>query len=123
MYWIIVEAGFEASHRLTFADGTQESVHEHHWQVTAGVYAAELNGEGLVMDFVELRGILEAAVSPFFGQELEKTTFFVGKNASAEAVAKILFDRVAPHIKLPACLGYIEITEAAGCRARYQPQR
>lgn len=122
MYWIIVEAGFEASHQLTFADGTQEALHGHLWQVTAGVYAAALNREGLVMDFVELQKILNKALTPFSGQILEKIAVFSKINASAEAVAKALFDAVAPQIKLPACLGYIEVTEAPGCRARYQPE-
>lgn len=121
MYWIFVDTAFEASHRLTFADGTQEPLHSHHWQVTAAVGAPGLDEQGLVMDFVELKQLLDETVAPFSGQELERLPFFDKSNASAEAVACALFGALAGRIRPPAQLGYIEVTEDAGCRARFQP--
>lgn len=121
MYWIFVEAGFEASHQLTFADGTQEPLHTHLWRVTAAVCAPTLSSEGLVMDFRDLERSVKAAILPLSINQIEKISYFAGRNASAEAVARYLFDSIAPQVNPPARLGYIEVTEAAGCRARYQP--
>lgn len=121
MYWIYVETEFEASHQLTFADGEYEPLHTHVWHVTAGVCAGKLNGEGMVMDFHALEQIVQSAVAPYRGKQLEIITCFSGRNASAERVARSLFDAVAPRLLPPARLGFIEVTEAAGCRARYQP--
>ena len=121
LFWIYVATEFEASHQLAFADGTRESLHSHPWRVTAGVYAERLNPDGLVMDFHILECIINAAVEPYRGKQLEKTLFFFGRNASAENLAKCLFDAIAPRIAPVARLGFVEITEAAGCRARYQP--
>lgn len=122
MYWIYVETEFEASHQLMFADGTQEASHSHPWQITTGVYADKLNRDGLVMDFHILESIVNTAVEPYRGKQLEKTVFFSGRNASAENLAKCLFDAIAPRITPPVRLGFVEVTEAAGCRARYQPK-
>ena len=121
MYWIFVETTFNASHQLTFADGTQEALHSHPWGVVAAVCADDLNREGLVMDFLELKKILDSATNPLGGKQLEDIGCFSGRNASAEAVARYLFDAVASRISPPARLDYIEVTEAEGCRVRYQP--
>ncbi len=121
MYWIFVDTEFEASHGLRLADGTREEVHAHRWQVTAAVCSAELDGRGFVMDFVELKQLLDATVKPLTGKPLEKVCCFGGGNASAEAVAGLLYDALAARIVPPGRLDYIEVTEAAGCRARYRP--
>lgn len=121
MYWVFIETDFEASHGLTLADGTREPSHAHRWHVTAAVCSPELDEQGLVMDFLELQGIVAAAVEPFSGHRLEDISCFDGKNASAEAVASLLYEIVAGQITPPRRLGYVEVTEAAGCRARYQP--
>lgn len=120
MYWIFVETDFEASHRLTFADGTQEHLHSHRWHVMAAVGAASLNAQGLVMDFLELKQLLDEVVEPLSGQELETLPWFSETNASAEAVARSLFGALAGRIRPPARLGYIEVAEAPGCRARFE---
>lgn len=121
MYWIYIDAAFEATHGLTFADGVSEPNHSHRWGVTAGVFSDFLDKQGLVIDFLELQRYVNAAINDFEGKKLENASFFAGQNASAEAVAKVIFDRIAPQIRPPAKLGYVEVTEAPGCRARYEP--
>ena len=71
MYWIFVEKEFQASHQLTFADGTQESAHTHLWRVTAAVYAPSLNREGLVMDFCDLEKSMKTAISSLENKKIE----------------------------------------------------
>ena len=122
MYRISIDTAFKASHQLTFADGTQEPLHMHQWCVTAAVSADTLNAEGLVMDFCHLERGIQEAISPYQEKQLENTSYFAGRNASAEQVAKAIFDAVAPRIPAPARLDYVEVTEAPGCRARYQPK-
>jgi 6-pyruvoyltetrahydropterin/6-carboxytetrahydropterin synthase len=121
MYWIYIETRFQASHQLTFSNGSKEPLHTHPWRVVAGVCAETLNREGLVMDFLELGKVLESAIKPLAGKQLETLACFSGRNASAEAVARYVFDAVAPEIAPPVRLDSIEVTEAEGCRARYQP--
>ena len=121
MYWIFVETDFEASHQLTFADGTQEPLHTHVWHVTAAVCAPTLNSEGLVMDFCRLEKVLKEATAKLSQKKVENLPYFAKCNASAERVARYFFDSLAPQVEPPARLGYIEVTEAPGCRARYQP--
>jgi 6-pyruvoyltetrahydropterin/6-carboxytetrahydropterin synthase len=121
MYWIFTEIRFQAYHQLTFSNGSKEVLHAHPWKVVAGVCADKLNSEGLVMDFLELGKVLEVAIEPLRGKQLETLACFSGRNASAEAVARYVFDAAAPRIAPPARLDSVEVTEAEGCRARYQP--
>ena len=81
-----------------------------------------LDRAGLVMDFVELERIVRSAVGPIEGKTLEWVSFFSGGNASAERVARYLFEAIYPCVAAPARLGYVEVTEAAGCRARYEAE-
>jgi 6-pyruvoyltetrahydropterin/6-carboxytetrahydropterin synthase len=121
MFSIFIEAQFEARHQVMLPDGTREPLHSHLWQVTAAVSAEELNAQGFVMDFLELKRIVKAAIAPFQRQQLEQLDCFSAGNTSAEAVAQYVFDAIAPQISPPARLAYVDIVEAAGCRARYRP--
>ncbi len=44
---------------------------------------------------------------------------FKNINASAENVAKYIFDRIEPQLSGDAAMGYVEVVEAAGCAAKY----
>jgi len=121
MYWISIDAAFEAAHGLTFANGVTEPNHTHRWSVSVGVCSEYLDKQGLVMDFLELQHYVDAAIDDFKGIKLENNPCFTGQNASAERVARVIFDRIAARIYPPVRLGYVEVTEAPGCRARYEP--
>ena len=119
MFTIFLTTAFTAPHQLTFSDGTQEPLHEHEWKVCAAVSADKLNAEDLVMDFEELKLLLEGALQDFRGKRLETISLLENRNASAENVARILYQQIAPKLPDTVCLDYVEITEAPNCRARY----
>ena len=119
MYTVVIESSFKASHQLTLEDGTKEPLHDHEWHVQAAVQAKELDNEGLVMDFVELKRLLMETLSPLDGMQLEKTDLFDGRNASAENVAKFIYDLLSPKMPPDRLVAWVELTEAPGSRARY----
>ncbi len=119
MFTILLDTEFNASHQLTFADGTQEPMHEHTWKVCVSVSAEKLDEDDLVMDFEELKLILESILQDFRGQPLETIGLFEHRNTSAENLAQILYKEVAPKLPDTVHLDYLEVTEAPHCRARY----
>lgn len=119
MFTIFLETAFTAQHQLTFSDGTQEPLHEHEWHVCAAVSADKLDTEGLVMDFEELKLLVENTLHEFRGRRLETCPLFEQQNASAENVAYILYRQIEPQLPRTVRLDYIEVTEAPGCRARF----
>ena len=63
MYEIAVNCTFNATHAVTVG-GVQEELHDHDWRVVATVAGESLDEEGLLIDFLELQRLLNAAVSP-----------------------------------------------------------
>lgn len=121
MYTIFVEMPFKAQHQLTFEDGTQEPLHEHQWKVCAAVSGEKLNKEDTVIDFEELKSLLDNILQDFQGQRLEALGIFEHRNVSAETLACTIYNQLAPQLPNTVVLTYIDVTESPGCRARYRP--
>jgi 6-pyruvoyltetrahydropterin/6-carboxytetrahydropterin synthase len=119
VFRITVEKAFTATHQLTLSDGSKEKLHSHHWLVRATVAAGKLDSMGLVMDFQKLGGIIDDITAALGGRKLEETDCFGGANASAENVAKYLFERTAPLLDRRVRLEAVEVMETPGCWAKY----
>ncbi len=120
MFEVSVEARFTATHQLRMPDGQLEPPHEHVWVVRATYAGAELDADGLLVDFGAVRARLAEALSPLDRQNLNGVAVLAGQPPSAEVVAR----HIARH--LPASLGErarlhrVEVEEEPGCRARYE---
>ena len=112
---------FKAQHQLKFENGTQEPLHEHDWKVCAIVSAERLDKNELAMDFEEIKSMLDSVVQEFRNQRLESLGIFENRNVSAETLARVIHEQLAPKLPSFVRLDGIEITEAPGCRARYAP--
>ncbi|MCK4999223.1 MAG: 6-carboxytetrahydropterin synthase [Anaerohalosphaera sp.] len=120
MYTVTIEKVFEAFHGLVFADGAAEETHSHDWVVRAAVSAPKLDSSGLAIDFIELSRLLEDVIEPLRGKKLEETGCFYGANASAEILAKYIYDNIAQLLPNGVVIEYTEVMEAPGCWAKYQ---
>src|SRR5262245_32411510 len=114
---ITITADFSASHQLKLYDGRMEPLHGHNWHVIVTVGAERLDPMGVVMDFHELQGLLDAVLQPMHNCHLNNLSAFKERNPSAENVAVHIGEslRVPRHIKLLA----IEVWETPDCRARW----
>ena len=121
VYTLFVDMSFKAQHQLSFEDGIQEPLHEHNWKVSVAVSSDRLNKDDLVINFEELKCMLESILRDFQGQRLESLGIFEQRNVSAETVTRTLYDQLAPKLPRTIRLDFVEITEAPGCRARYTP--
>lgn len=122
MYIVLTEAEFRATHGVQLSDGSREQPHEHIWKVQAAVECCTLNDRHMGIDFLVLRALLEEIISSFEGQHLNEHKVFETTNATAEMVAKMIYDQLAPKLPAGRKLAWIEVTEAPGCRARYLPE-
>jgi len=121
LFTVTIERSFTAGHQLTMPDGRPEEFHSHEWLVECAVAAEWLNEIGVVIDFNELDKKLDIIIGPFEDTRLEKLPFFKkhGINASAENVAKYIFDMLEPQLDADMSLEYVQVTEAKACRAKY----
>ncbi|MDT8302823.1 MAG: 6-carboxytetrahydropterin synthase, partial [Sedimentisphaerales bacterium] len=83
MFTISVETHFWASHQLLLPDGSKEPVHYHNWLVTAEVGSDTLNEMAVVMDFHELKRMLDNIAADFSNKALNETGSFQQNNPSA----------------------------------------
>jgi len=119
LYTVTIETSFSASHQLTYSCGEIEELHNHDWLVRACVSTDYLDENGLAVDFIDLKVHLEKITAAFEGKQLEDMDCFGAINASAENVAKYIYDQLNPLLPETSTLEYIEVMEAAGCWAKY----
>lgn len=121
MFTITVETSFIAHHQLTLPDGTKEPLHDHDWKLIVAVSSEHLDQTGCVMDFHLLQDIINKTLSPLSGIALENLDYFAKNsiNASAENVAKYIYDIISPQLPENINLSYINLMEAPDCWAKY----
>jgi len=121
MFTATVRTVFFAGHQITYTDGTVEDLHEHEWVARAAVKAAVLDDQGFAVDFLWLKKHLQIITNGLVTTRLEEHHYFKETkiNASAENIAKYIFEELEPLIKGEAKLVSIEVQESPGCWAKY----
>jgi 6-pyruvoyltetrahydropterin/6-carboxytetrahydropterin synthase len=120
MFTISVETHFWASHQLLLPDGSKEPLHHHNWLVTADVGSERLNDMAVVMDFHELKEMLDNIAAEFDNKALNETSRFQQNNPSAENVAKYIYDKLRMELPEGVKLRNVKVVEQPGCSAKYE---
>ena len=119
-YVLRVVARFEAAHHLTSYKGAPEPNHGHSWRVEAVLAAAELDGEGMAFDFVEVKTALQELAARFDHGDVNTVPPFDVLSPTTERIAAWFFDRLAE--RLPAAsLAEVTVWEGPDCSATYRP--
>jgi 6-pyruvoyltetrahydropterin/6-carboxytetrahydropterin synthase len=119
VFTIIVECGFSAIHQLRLPGGTLEQRHGHDWIVRAHFSRSTLSDADMVIDFAEAQAALRSVIEPLQYADLNSFEPLSGLNPTAEVVAKFIFDRLSGSAS--DSLRRVEVTEAPGCIAAYEP--
>jgi len=119
MFTISVETSFRASHQLTLPDGGKEPVHSHDWLVTAELASEKLNDMGVVMDFHQLRAMLDEITAELEDTALEKLACFQRNNPSAENVSKYIYEKLHAGLAGGVELRNVKVVEEPGCSATF----
>jgi len=119
MFTISVETSFWASHQLVLPEGSKEPVHHHNWLVSAGVSSDKLNSMAVVMDFQELKAMVDNIVSEFDNMALNEISYFRRNNPSAENVARYIYEKLRAELPEGVKLQNIRVVEEPGCTANF----
>lgn len=119
MFTISVETHFQASHQLILPDGSKEPQHSHEWLVKASLSSNKLNNIGIVMNFHKLQELLGNCIAELDNTALEQVNHFRQNNATAENVAKYIYDKLKSRLPQGVKLRSIKVIEAPGCAAKY----
>lgn len=97
MYTLKVEGAFEAAHRVVDYPGKCDRLHGHNWKVEAVVKGKELDELGMLVDFKVVKNALKEVLDRFDHRYLnELKPFSDGLNPTAENLARIIFEELAP---------------------------
>jgi 6-pyruvoyltetrahydropterin/6-carboxytetrahydropterin synthase len=99
MYEVTVEAHFSSGHFLREYYGKCENPHGHNYRVLVTLAGAELEKNGLLLDFKILKDILKPVVNYLDHHMINDLPPFDVVNPSAENLAKYFFDETNVRLK------------------------
>ena len=95
MFEVSVEESFAAGHALRQYKGKCENVHGHNYKVRITIEGRELDSIGLLVDFVEIKRLMRAAIEYLDHRFINDLPPFDVLNPSAENMAKYFYDEIS----------------------------
>jgi len=93
-YTLTVKDHFDAAHALVGYPGECRELHGHTWDVEISVCGRELDEVGIVYDFKDLKADLASILTDYDHVFLNEVPPFDRINATAENLARIIFERI-----------------------------
>jgi len=121
MYKLNVTSKFSAAHRLVEYPGACARIHGHNWTVKVSVVAENVDENGMVMDLVELKQMIDRCISQFDHCVINDVSPFDTLNPTSENIAKYLYDYVAERIDLS--VHAVEVAEVDDYSVVYSPEK
>jgi 6-pyruvoyltetrahydropterin/6-carboxytetrahydropterin synthase len=123
MFEVSVEQTFAAGHALRNYKGKCENVHGHNYRVRITVQGDQLDSNGLLVDFLDVKGLIGGVVDYLDHQFINDLPPFDQLNPSAENIAKYFYDRVSGGLKneVPVRVAEVKVWETDTSSAVYRP--
>ncbi len=123
MFEVTIEESFAAGHALRNYKGKCENVHGHNYRCQVTVEGGDVDENGLLVDFVELKKVVHSVLDRLDHQWLNEFPPFDKINPSAENIAKFIFDEVHAGLGVRdhARLGQVRLWETDTAYAVYRP--
>jgi 6-pyruvoyltetrahydropterin/6-carboxytetrahydropterin synthase len=123
MFEISVEQTFAAGHALRNYKGKCENVHGHNYRVRVTIEGEQLDANGLLVDFVDVKRLMGGAIEYLDHRFINDLEPFDKINPSAENIAKYFYDRLYTGMKneVPVRIAEIRVWETDTSSAVYRP--
>ncbi len=120
MFEICVEHTFAAGHALRNYHGKCENVHGHNYRVQVAVSGPDVDENGLLFDFSELKKRLRAASEYLDHQFINELKPFDEINPSAENIARFFYGELKRDLK-DVPIAFVRVWESDTSYAMYRP--
>jgi len=125
VYELEALAHFSSAHALRGYKGDCERVHGHNFKVLAVVSGGELDSQGMLLDFRELKSRLEEVVGELDHRDLNALACFKERNPSSEVLAEYIYGRLS-HLLEAKYSGRVRVEritvwESEGYGATFRP--
>ena len=123
MFEVLVEKTFAAGHSLRNYRGKCENVHGHNYRVQVSVQGEQLGANGLLIDFVDLKKLIDTVVDYLDHRFINDLPPFTEINPSAENLAKYFHDQIAGGLRseVPVRIAEVRVWETDTSVAVYRP--
>ncbi len=95
MFEVSVEQVFAAGHALRNYKGKCENIHGHNWRVQVVIEGEQLDGTGLLVDFIDVKNLMGSVIARLDHQFLNEVAPFDVKNPSAENIAEYFYEQMS----------------------------
>ncbi|CAO0823524.1 6-carboxy-5,6,7,8-tetrahydropterin synthase [Desulfarculales bacterium] len=119
MFELMVTGRFAAAHSLRNFNGRCESLHGHNWRVVVVVKGSQLDQTDLLMDFGQLKQLMNQALDILDHGHLNEIAPFDRVNPSSELIAKHLWEQIAPGLPAHVAMARVSAWESDDSRASY----
>ena len=119
MYELAVTGHFAAAHSLRNFKGRCEALHGHNWKVEIVVRGSELDAADLLMDFGELKLLMNEALDRLDHRHLNEVAPFDRQNPSSELIARHLYEYVGAKLPPQVKMERVSAWESENSRATY----
>jgi 6-pyruvoyltetrahydropterin/6-carboxytetrahydropterin synthase len=124
MFELSVQKTFAAGHALREYRGKCENVHGHNYRVEVWVQGERLNRIGLLVDFTEIKRLLNQVIDRVDHRFLNELEPFDRLNPSAENLAKYFYDEIHHGLAgndVPVRVTAVRLWETDTQSATYRP--
>jgi 6-pyruvoyltetrahydropterin/6-carboxytetrahydropterin synthase len=120
MFEVSVEEVFPAGHALRNYHGKCENVHGHNYRVRVTVQGPDVDENGLLIDFAEVKRLVRVVKDRLDHQFLNDLSPFDSINPSAENIAKYFYDEISGKLSAGK-LAEVKLWETDVACATYRP--
>ncbi len=123
MFEVTVEQEFASAHALRNYKGACENVHGHNWKAQAVIEGEKLDQAGMLVDFLDVKRMLEAIIAPLDHRFLNEVPPFDVRNPSAENLAEHFYEKLRENLQdIPGVrVKEVRIWETGIQSATYRP--
>ncbi len=120
MYELTITANFSSAHCIRGYEGACENLHGHNWKVEVTVASGTLDKLGMVMDFKAIKTKTREVVDRLDHRYLNEVAPFDQMNATAENIARHIFEELAASISAPGVkVAAVKVWESETAAAAY----
>jgi 6-pyruvoyltetrahydropterin/6-carboxytetrahydropterin synthase len=121
MFEVCVEQTFAAAHALRNYKGSCENLHGHNFRVQVTIEGDRLDEGGMLVDFLDVKALMQKAISRLDHQNLNEIAPFDVKNPSAENIAEHFHSEMSGGLSNGVRISQVKVWETDIQSATYRP--
>jgi len=125
IFEIRASAHFDAAHLLRDYEGPCARMHGHSFRVEAALAGSRLGASQLLVDFHDLKRLLEEVIEPFDHRCLNEIPPFTEQSPTSENIARFVYESLVerlPRLPTGVRLAWVSVSESPDTKVVYREE-